>query len=151
MKDSEKKSWEFWEATWKKALKKGRCPIAGCPIRTSTCQHLDKYLGWNVYRVHDRHKVELLYTDDIDLMQSEPPGGLSVEGAWELYKKLKKSGLKRDQISLIIDKVLLGKSFRDIVRERGWTTASLAHYRFKKAIELLRKRGISLGEKHGEK
>lgn len=84
-----------------------------------------------------------MYTDTIEEFGGE--GNRTVdptEGAWTFYKKAKKLGLKNDQILILIERFYLGRSFRQILDQYGWTSMDTLYRRYQKALALLKKRGF---------
>jgi hypothetical protein len=83
----------------------------------------------------------MLYTDDIDSfsfrMKTEPPAGI-----WDTYKKLRKYGLNRDQIGILIRKFCLGMTSRQIMEAMGWTSHQTFYRRYRAALKDLKTRGF---------
>ena len=142
------KSARFWKRAWKKALRAGRCPFTGCDIREHACEHLNRYLnhGNRIAATFKRGEkarlnpleVTLLYTDEIEREPEVPKSGM---GAWEMFRLLRGYGLARDQIGVLIRVFVFDMTFGQISEEMGWTHPMLAHRRYTRALETLKKRG----------
>lgn len=150
-KPSENKSKRDLEGLWKKALQNGECPFGGCNLSDNTCEHLDGYLSYienphlNYVRKSEgeqkglpKRKVRTLYTSDIDDYAVTEE---TTSGVWELFKKLKKYGLARDQIGVVLRRACLEMNFRQIAEDMNWTHPQYAFRRYQEAIKTLRTRG----------
>lgn len=142
MKNSKKKSLERLEKAWKSALDKGRC-LEGCILDKRTCVHLDRYLARHRDRGSSafRPQVKLLMAGDIDEF-SRLKEEFEEGGVWDLFKKLRKYGLARDQIGILIRKFAYGMSNRTILEDMAWTSHSALHRRYIDALKTLKKRGF---------
>lgn len=112
----------------------------GCRLTNKTCSHLDSWIQKTGNRGIE--EVPAFSTDKIEeAPQDETKEYGQVEGLWRLFKDLRAFGLKRHQIQLVIDKAILGLSFRTIETQRGWTSYGTLRNEYKRTIELLREKG----------
>ncbi len=141
MRKYERKSARFWAKTWKRAVKKGVCPIDGCSIKLKTCEHLDGYLGFGRGLFEGGPADVSFEGADIEAYAGDDMGD-KTEGTWRLFKKLRRAGLIRDEIRVIFDRVILEKTYRQMQIERGWVDPKTAHRFYKRAIDKLRARNL---------
>lgn len=123
---------------WTEALSKGLCPLAGCDITQATCEHLDAYLDYGPQMFGPTPSV--FYTDQIERYPGEESKDPTT-GSWDLYKKLRRTGLDNDQILILIDRFAVGSTFRQIMEARNYTSMQTLLRRFNKALEHLKRRG----------
>lgn len=141
MRVYDKKSYELWEKRWKKALKKGVCPIAACDLSKATCAHLDKFLAYDP--TARLHQPQTFSTDTIEEFSS--PEEEASPGVWALFKTLRKYPLKRDQIGILVRKFGIGMSNRQILDSMGWTSHSMLYTRYRQAVATLKEYGFKSG------
>lgn len=145
MRSCKKKSEVFWNQQWKEGLEKGVCPIAGCSLKKATCRHLDSHLNYSPGSMGPG--LSVVYTEGIDKLESEGDGvSPRAEGAWELYKKLKKTGLPKDQVQIMLDRFVLDRTLQQIQADRGWTSFGTLRRRYMAALSFLKAVGFKRGE-----
>ncbi len=141
--NSDGKSSRRLERRWKYALKKRVCPFAKCDLSKGTCEHLDNYLnfGRHIYE----GEVPLIYTEDIDRFGGS--GATPQDGAWAMFKTLRKYGIANDQIQILVRKFAYDMSHRQIMAELGWLSFKTFDRRYHEALAALKHRGF--GQKAG--
>lgn len=129
------------------------CPFYGCDITKRTCGHLDRYLSYEDSTYTDKeskkvkgHEVSLVYTNDID--EYSLGAELRSLGVWDLFKKLRRYGLDRDQIGILVRKFGKNMTNRQIIEDMGWTSHNHLYRRYKQALHDLAERGLKR-RKHG--
>jgi hypothetical protein len=144
-KPFKQRSKKQWDEFWRSAFQQGICPMGGCNISKSLCQHVDKYLKYGTpqFSGHDS-EVWTREVDDIeDLTGDGIPTFFNTEGVWELFKKLRQvPGLSNTQIKLLIRRGALKQHFRLIMRELDLKSWDVMIRRYRKALETLRRHGI---------
>lgn len=96
------------------------CPFARCDIRTTPCEHLDDYLEWGKTNRYFAPQVQTVRVKDIENFSEGLGNAGNTQGVWELFKKLKRLPLNRDQIRILIRKYGLKQGRRQIMRELKW-------------------------------
>lgn len=111
------------------------------------CKHIETKMR------HTKTSVRALLQDDIQRL----PGPMNPEeellqkeeyklNGWpeepDLRDLLKLTDLQNFEIDIIVAKLEEDKSLREIAEEQGWPSRDSVNYRWVKAIETLRKRGI---------
>jgi hypothetical protein len=128
----------LWKDIWKVALKHQICPFGRCDLSARACEHLNKFSG---YDSSERAiKPQVLFIDDIEErpnVEPQEPGKV-----WELFKKLRKFGMKNDQIGILIRKFGYDMTRREILEDMGYTSNKMFEIRYNRAIDELRKRGF---------
>lgn len=141
VKFSQRKSTQRLDALWRESFQKGEC-LVGCKLRgPHPCEHLESWLKRRgERRVNEPH---FFYTDTIEEFSGDVEKGADVtRGIWKAFKMLRRSGLQNHQILILLDRDVMGKSFRQMVEERGWSSYGTLHREYKKAIEFLRRKGV---------
>jgi hypothetical protein len=104
---------------------------------------LDSYIAHGNKQLADgkqKHmKISTVYTNEIENF-----GGEDVQrpGAWEMFKKLRRYGLNRDQVGILIRKFVYEMSNRQILEEMGWTSHSALYRRYREALTILKSKGF---------
>jgi hypothetical protein len=150
VKNSDGKSARFWEKTWKQALQKGECPLAGCDITKQTCTHLDRYLAFSKHKYPKDREANLRFTSDIDDFSLRAEKNTRPGQIWSLFKKLRAAGLERDQIGILLRKFGYGMTNRAIMKDMGWTSHDSLYRRYRKAMHTLTLRNLKEGEENGD-
>lgn len=141
MKQSKTKSKEYWDVLWAKALKRGVCLRDGCDIRTKTCVHLDEHLKYQT--TSPKFKKGFVTGIDLDTVQeSNLEKAEAGEGAWELFKKLRKFGLDRDQVVILVRRFAYNMSIRSIANDMNYLSKSEVQRRLSDALATLKRRGF---------
>lgn len=82
-----------------------------------------------------------MLSDDIESYGA--PEREATSEVWDLFKKLRRYGLERDQISILLRRFVLDMTMRQICAEMGWTSMQTLYRRYRKALATLKKRGFS--------
>jgi diphthamide synthase subunit DPH2 len=120
---------------WKRALVSGRCPFANCDISKKTCDHLDRHLAYGESQYTPQ--VPVNYTDQIERYAELD---LDKRDVWGMFKKLRKCGLDRDQIGVLIRVFCFDMTQRQILEDMHWTSFGMLQRRYKSALRQLQKR-----------
>jgi hypothetical protein len=128
----------LWKDLWKVALKHQICPFGRCDLSERACEHLNKFTN---YDSSERAiKPQVMFIDDID---EKPNTEVQESGQiWELFKKLRKFGMRNDQIGILVRKFGKDMTRREIMEDMGWTSNKMFEIRYNQAIDALRKRGF---------
>jgi hypothetical protein len=103
------------------------------------CEHLDRFLKYDP--ASREKKPEIVFIEDVEKkpwIDKEEPGQV-----WELFKKLRRHGLKNDQIGILIREFGYNMTREQIMRDMGWSSVRMYVLRYNAALVTLRKRGFS--------
>lgn len=127
----------LWDDIWKVSLKHQICPFARCDLSKGSCEHLDRHANYDTSARLYQPSVYFIHDIEEKAVEATQPKG----EIWELFKKLRRYGLGRDQIGILLRKFGKDMSRAEILEDMNWTSNQTYDRRYRDAIATLKRRG----------
>lgn len=138
-KKNSEKSYKMLDSEWRRALKRGKCFVGGCSLKSRTCQHLDAYVN-GATQVSVRAINYTFYERLPEEVKEPSPSTEKFRNALLDYE------LTPVQRQLLMLKFVDNLSFRDIAREMQEPSLANLYRTYKSTLESLKEQGFSLGD-----